>query len=209
MSSPWSLLGLGALLASACAPHCVEEPAVPAAASPPASGAPAPVPSSAASVPAPPSAPAAPAPAPGTTAPAGTGLAEQAQAASAAPPPPHAPPEGAGLPEVQLSSYGMHIGGGPNDASSKRPLLDALEARFEALRACYGSVEEPAKGGVFGVDLTIPREGGTAQLGQVRTSMKGAEFRGCLLKVLESVRFPRPPRGRTTVSYSVKFQLGR
>jgi hypothetical protein len=101
----------------------------------------------------------------------------------------------------------MHIGGGPNDATSKAPFKRAIEPHFEQFLACYREVEEPLKGGTFGVDLLVGREGGGAELRQPRTGMRGQAFRDCMLKALNAIEFERPPKGPTVVSYSVKFEV--
>jgi biopolymer transport protein ExbD len=125
-----------------------------------------------------------------------------------APPPADAPPAEA-LPEVKVESFGLHIGGGPNDDASKRPILDAIEKHFDEFRACYVKVQEPAKGGTFGVDLRIGRDGGKAKVEQPRTGMKANEFRECVLGVFKNVTFDKPPKGPTVVSYSLKFSLDK
>jgi hypothetical protein len=61
------------------------------------------------------------------------------------------------------------------------------------------------RGGTFGVDLLIGREGGRPEVRQPRTGMSGAAFRGCMLDAFARVEFARPPRGPTVVSYSLRF----
>ncbi|MEZ4219396.1 MAG: hypothetical protein R3B13_00615 [Polyangiaceae bacterium] len=117
-----------------------------------------------------------------------------------------APPTGA-LPEVVVENVGLHIGGGPNDDATKAPFKAAIEQRFEDLRKCYVHAEEPAKGGTFGVDLFIGRNGGHPELRQPRTGMKGNEFRECVKRAFAAVEFTKPPRGPTVISYSVRFAL--
>lgn len=134
--------------------------------------------------------------------------------ASTPPPTPPAPPTeptppAEALPEVKVESFGLHIGGGPNDDASKRPILDAIGKHFDEFRACYVKVQEPAKGGTFGVDLRIGRDGGKAKVEQPRTGMKANEFRECVLGVFKNVTFERPPKGPTVVSYSLKFSLDK
>ncbi len=111
------------------------------------------------------------------------------------------------LPEVVVSNVGLHIGGGPNDDASKAPFRAAIEKRFEDLRKCYVHAEEPEKGGTYGVDLFIGRNGGNPELRQPRTGMKGAAFRDCIKRAFSSVVFGKPPRGPTVISYSVRFKL--
>ena len=163
---------------------------------------------------------AAPAPAEATEPPASsTGVvAPNAQpatdAASPAPEPssatvmPDTPPDPTrSLPEVTVRNVGLHIGGESNDPASKEPFQRAVAARFEAFLTCYRQVAEPEKGGVFGVDLFIKREGGQAEVRQPRTSMKGDEFRECVVEVFKSVVFDRPIKGPTVISYSLKFEV--
>jgi hypothetical protein len=111
------------------------------------------------------------------------------------------------LPEVTVRNVGLHIGGESNDAASKEPFQKAVAVRFEAFLTCYRQAIEPDKGGVFGVDLFIPREGGHPDVRQPRTSMKGEEFRDCVVEVFESVEFDRPRKGPTVISYSLKFDV--
>ena len=111
------------------------------------------------------------------------------------------------LPEVTVRNVGLHIGGGTNDAASKEPFQRAIAARFEAFLTCYRQVGEPEKGGVFGVDLFIKREGGEPEVRQPRTSMQGEAFRECVTGVFESVVFDRPAKGPTIISYSLKFEV--
>ena len=111
------------------------------------------------------------------------------------------------LPEVTVRNVGLHIGGGSNDAASKEPFQRAIAARFEAFLTCYRQVVEPDKGGTFGVDLFINREGGQAEVRQPRTSMKGDAFRECVVEVFKSVVFDRPTKGPTVISYSIKFEV--
>jgi hypothetical protein len=140
-----------------------------------------------------------------TAAPAETSAAPTPAPTSAPPAP--APPPAEPLPEVVVENVGLHIGGGPNDDATKAPFLKAIEAHFDELRACYVKVQDPEKGGTFGVDLRIGRDGGRASVKQPRTGMKGTEFRECVLKVFESVEFEKPKRGPTMISYSVRYTL--
>lgn len=111
------------------------------------------------------------------------------------------------LPELKVENIGLHVGGGPNDADTKAPFLNAVAERFPAFMDCYRKNEEPAQGGRFGVDLHIARGGGHPRLEQPRTSLRGADFRACLSNVFESVDFKKPKAGPTTISYSLRFTL--
>lgn len=106
-----------------------------------------------------------------------------------------------------MENVGLHIGGGPNDDASKAPFLRALENQFGAFRSCYVKVDDPVKGGTFGVDLHIGRDGGHAAVKQPRTAMKGNGFRDCVVKVFEQVEFDKPKKGPTVISYSIKYTL--
>lgn len=110
------------------------------------------------------------------------------------------------LPELRVENIGLHIGGGPNDAETKAPFLNAIAERFPAFMDCYRKNEDPAPGGRFGIDLHIARSGGHPRLEQPRTALRGAEFRACLVRVFESVEFQKPKRGPTTISYSLRFK---
>lgn len=117
-------------------------------------------------------------------------------------------PPAESLPEVRVTNVGLHVGGGPNDAASKAPFQDAVAAHFDDFRRCYALVGEPGSEGVFGVDLRIPREGGQAAVQASRTGMKGGPFRACVLDVFSRVRFSRPARGPTVISYSLRYSVG-
>jgi len=111
------------------------------------------------------------------------------------------------LPELKVENIGLHIGGGPNDAETKAPFLNAVAERFPSFMACYLKNEDPATGGRFGVDLHITRAGGHPRIEQPRTSLRGPDFRACLGGVFESVNFQKPKLGPTTLSYSLRFTL--
>ena len=99
----------------------------------------------------------------------------------------------------------MHIGGGPNDAATKAPIAQSVSPHFGELGACWAKVDDPARGGSFGVDLLVPAEGGRATVSHPRTALGGDAFRDCVVAVLAGVDFERPRGGRTTVSYSLEF----
>jgi len=111
------------------------------------------------------------------------------------------------LPQLKVENIGLHIGGGPNDAETKAPFLNAVAERFPAFMDCYRKNEDPAQGGRFGVDLHIARSGGHPRIEQPRTSLRGPDFRACLGAVFESVDFQKPKHGATTLSYSLRFTL--
>ena len=61
---------------------------------------------------------------------------------------------------VEVKNIGMHIGGGPNDDVTKEPSASSVAPHFDAFRRCFASVDDPTKGGDFGIDLLIPAAGG-------------------------------------------------
>lgn len=121
------------------------------------------------------------------------------------PPPPPPPKDVESLPEVVVKNIGLHVGGGSNTDAEKAPFREAVEKHFDELRACYKEVEDPMKGGIFGVDLRIGRGGGHPEVSQPRTSMKGQAFRDCVVGVFKAVEFEKPAKGPTVISYSVRF----
>jgi pyruvate/2-oxoglutarate dehydrogenase complex dihydrolipoamide acyltransferase (E2) component len=150
---------------------------------------------------------AAPNPAPSPSAPAPsaapTASAEPSASASAsATPAPVAEPP---LPSVKVVNIGMHIGGGPNDDITKEPIRRSVHPHFDEFRRCFAKVEDPKKGGDFGVDLRIERAGGKAKVSHPRTALKGKEFKACVVSVFEGIEFLKPKGGTTTVSYSLRF----
>ncbi len=98
----------------------------------------------------------------------------------------------------------MHIGGGPNDAATKEPIRRSVEPHFDDFRRCFALVED-TKGGDFGVDLRIAREGGKAKVSHPRTALKGKAFQSCVVEAFERIDFLKPKGGDTTVSYSLRF----
>jgi hypothetical protein len=99
----------------------------------------------------------------------------------------------------------MHVGGGKNDAAEKAPIKRSVEPHMEAFAKCFAKVEDPTKNGDFGVDLRIEKDGGKAKVSHPRTSLKGDDFKACVLGVFEAVDFEKPKGGTTTVSYSLRF----
>jgi len=204
---PWLLCALAAALA---APACSSPGATgPTDASPSPAAAP-PTSSAAAAAPTAPPASAAPAAPPASAAPtepSSPGIAPPegrvgGEAPSTAPAVPAAE---APLPEVKVTNIGMHIGGGPHDAVTKAPIKLSVEPHFDEFRRCFALVDDPKKGGDFGVDLRIEREGGKAQVTKPRTALKGEGFSACVIGVFEKIDFRKPKGGATVVSYSLRF----
>ncbi len=130
--------------------------------------------------------------------------AEPAPSASAEPSASAAAPS-APIPAVKVANIGMHIGGGPHDAVTKAPIKTSVEPHFDELKKCWSLVEDPKKGGDFGLDLLIDRAGGKAKISHPRTGIKGKGFKECLVAAFEAIDFKKPRGGTTTVSYSVRF----
>ncbi len=110
------------------------------------------------------------------------------------------------LPELSFEHLGMHIGGESNSEESKRPLLQAIAEQEEAYLLCYRLVEQPAKGGSFGLDLLIKSNGGTPEVQTVRQKLGGEPFVQCMTSAFSKVNF-RPLERPTMVSYSLLFVL--
>lgn len=110
------------------------------------------------------------------------------------------------LPELTVKSFGLHLGGGAKDEETRSAYLRQLEYGFPEYLECYRELETPGKEGTFGVDLRVEAQGGRARVEQTRTKLSGDEFKACMVRSLEALRFKAPPRGRAVmVSYSVKF----
>ncbi|MEO5730476.1 MAG: hypothetical protein ABI134_22600 [Byssovorax sp.] len=134
--------------------------------------------------------------------------ASAAPSASAAAVPSAAPPAApeAPLPSVKIANIGMHIGGGPNDAVTKEPIHSSVIPHYDEFRRCYALVEDPKKGGTFGIDLLIDKAGGKPKsVTKPRSPIKGHEFSECMVHAYEQIDFKKPKGGNTKVSYSIRF----
>lgn len=173
----------------------------PGAATSPADGAP--TAPSAAPAPPPPVLASASAPAPSSL-PSSEASAAAAPASAAPVAEPPAPVE-APLPAVRVANIGMHIGGGPNNDVTKEPIRRSVQPHFDDFRRCYALVEDAGKGGDFGVDLRVDRAGGKAQVSHPRTTLKGKDFKACVVRTFEAIEFLKPRGHTTNVSYSLRF----
>ena len=118
------------------------------------------------------------------------------------------PADSSAPPKVRVANIGMHIGGGPdaNEDGNKAPIRESVAPHFDTFRRCWGGLGDPKAKGTFGVDLLIPREGGKPKsVDKVRTSLKGAPFKECMVKAFEAIDFKKPRTGLTKVSYSLEF----
>jgi hypothetical protein len=179
-----------AFVTSACAPSSPpSDSAVTVAPSAVAPG------TAAAALPPPPTSEAPPASAP--PAPGASAAASASAAATAAPAEP--------VPAVKVVNIGMHIGGGPNDAATKAPIGSSVAPHFPELARCFARVDDPKKGGDFGIDLEVPAAGGKAEASHPRTTLRGEGFAPCVLGVFQAIDFQKPKGGATVVSYSLRF----
>ncbi|WP_437496660.1 hypothetical protein [Sorangium sp. So ce1099] len=206
------LLALCAPLAFAAAAGCSSRATPPTerSAGPQAEAMPTAPASAAPSLPAPPTAHApasAAGPGPATSASAAAPATPGASASAAAEPAaPGAGPADAGpLPKVKVANIGMHIGGGPHDDYTKEPIKRSVAPHFDEFRRCFALAEDPTKGGDFGIDLRIEKDGGKAEVRKPRTALKGEAFTKCVVGVFEQIDFQKPRRGPTVVSYSLRF----
>jgi hypothetical protein len=140
-------------------------------------------------------------PAPASVAPPDASAAAPVASASAAP---SAAPE-APLPAVKVENIGMHIGGGPNDAVTKEPIKKSVAPHFDELRRCFAEADDPKKGGTFSIDVLIPADGGKASVTKHKTGIHGRGFTDCVVRVFESIDFLKPRKGKTKVSYGMRF----
>ena len=105
-----------------------------------------------------------------------------------------------GLPEVSVRHIGLHVGGGPNDEATRRPILRALEQQTQEFLWCYRQVDHPLRGGVYGVDLYVPTRGGNPEVRSTRQKLGPAEFEACMGRAFLGASLPRPPRATVVPS---------
>lgn len=119
------------------------------------------------------------------------------------------PDAAADPPRVKVVTIGMHVGGGPFDEPTKEPFKRAVEPHFPELAQCWAShVAKPSKQTDVGVDLLIEGSGGRPKVSNPRSTLEktdSAALLQCVITVFEAVEFPKLDRGRTGVSYSLRF----
>jgi hypothetical protein len=113
-------------------------------------------------------------------------------------------------PKVKLVTIGMHVAGGPFDEVTKEPFKKAVEPHFPEFKECWAKhVTSHPKQLDVGVDLLIEANGGHPKTSNPRTTgidkSEAAALMPCIIAVFESVEFPKLDRGRTGVSYSLRF----
>lgn len=110
---------------------------------------------------------------------------------------------------VKVVTIGMHVGGGPFDEATKQPFKRAVEPHFPEFVECWTThvASSPTQADV-GVDLLIESSGGKPNVSNPRSTLPKDASQAvvpCIVSVFESVEFPKLDRGRTGVSYSLRF----
>jgi hypothetical protein len=108
---------------------------------------------------------------------------------------------------VKVRSIGLHVGGGPNDDTTKAKFIAPIEQRFDALGRCHRLAPNGDRNASLGVDLLIDTRGGRATLKELRTALSGKDFEQCVRAAFDQVEFPAIARP-TVVSYSMLFEPG-
>jgi hypothetical protein len=126
--------------------------------------------------------------------------------ASAKPSPKGTSPKGT---QVKVQYIGMHVGGGPFDDATKKPFETVLAPHHPEAAECWAKHVTKTKPFDVGVDLLIEASGGHPKVSNPRVRFeKGdddGQFVPCIVGVFESVDFPPLARGKSGVSYSMRF----
>jgi hypothetical protein len=121
-----------------------------------------------------------------------------------------APREGAARdlgPPVELQTVGLYLAGPANNEPTRRQLVKLFERNFGAFKRCHAQAPEHTENASFGVDLLVPKEGGSAKVRQTRTRLAGKPFQTCMERAFQAMRFEPMPSGRPEiVSYSLLFR---
>lgn len=112
----------------------------------------------------------------------------------------------AALPRLNYKHLGMHIGGESNSADSKTPWFKDIERYEDEILSCYRWVDEPQKGGSYGVDLYVSTQGGPPEVRGSRQKLGSESFDACMRQAFSAIDFHRPERP-TVFSYSLFFEL--
>ena len=124
-----------------------------------------------------------------------------------------APREGAARdkgPPVELQTVGLYLAGPANTEPTRRQLVKLFERNFAAFKRCHAQAPEHTENASFGVDLLVPKEGGSAKVRQTRTHLAGKPFQTCMERAFQAMRFDPMPSGRPEiVSYSLLFRPGK
>lgn len=111
--------------------------------------------------------------------------------------------------KVKVQYIGMHVGGGPFDDATKKPFETALAPYHPGAAECWAKHITKTKPFDMGVDLLIEASGGHPKVSNPRVRFEKGEddggFVACVVAVFESVDFPPLARGKSGVSYSLRF----
>ncbi|MFO0736035.1 MAG: hypothetical protein U0270_09155 [Labilithrix sp.] len=112
-------------------------------------------------------------------------------------------------PKVKVQYIGMHVGGGPFDDATKKPFETTLAPHHPAAAECWAKHITKNKPFDMGVDLLIEASGGHPKVSNPRVRFEKGEEDGqfipCIIAVFEAVDFPPLSRGKSGVSYSLRF----
>lgn len=112
-------------------------------------------------------------------------------------------------PKVKVQYIGMHVGGGPFDDATKKPFETTLAPHHPAAAQCWAEHIKRAKPFDMGVDLLIEASGGHPKVSNPRLHLEKGEddgqFVACITGVFEAVEFPPLARGKSGVSYSLRY----
>ena len=88
-------------------------------------------------------------------------------------------------------------------------MVQLFERSFPSFRRCYPLAQNRDTNSTVGVDLLVPKAGGSAKVRDMRTRLEGAAFRQCMERAFSAIRFAAPRKGIAfAVSYSVLFKPG-
>jgi hypothetical protein len=108
---------------------------------------------------------------------------------------------------VELMTVGLHAAGSFGAEPNRRRLVRLLEKNFVAFRRCHALANPHSSNASFGVDLLIPKRGGSATLQQTRTRLVGNGFQACMQRAFQAIVFEPPSTQRPeTISYSLLFK---
>jgi hypothetical protein len=108
---------------------------------------------------------------------------------------------------VELQTVGLYLAGAANTEPSRRQLVKLFERNFGAFKRCHAQAPEHVENASFGVDLLVPKEGGSAKVRQTRTRLTGKPFQTCMERAFQAIHFDPMPSGRPEiVSYSLLFR---
>lgn len=103
----------------------------------------------------------------------------------------------------------MHVGGGPFDEATKEPFKKAVLPHHPEMAVCWGQHITKQKPFDMGVDLLIEASGGHPKVSNPRVHFEKGEDDGhfveCLVGVFQGIDFPTLARGKSGVSYSLRF----